>query len=341
MIEPKRSAAPALAWAAFGYFACYAPYSALTKALSKGALPGNSGAVDGVALLPVTSVASLLSMLAFMLLTGWWRYATPHSIGGRRIPGPTGLTLASGLATATIIATTTLAYTFPGTSIVFMMLLMRGGVLVIAPLADWVGRRKVRPASWVALGLSFLALLVAMSGDQGWAMGWGAALDVALYLGAYFFRLRWMSHQAKSEDSSDNLRFFVEEQMVATPATVLGLLLGALLAPGATGLALRAGFTTVFTDPLLLPVGLLIGVLSQGTGVVGALILLDKRENSFCVPINRASSILAGLVATYGLAWTLGLARPAAGELVGAGLVIAAIGVLSASAIHRKENPVR
>lgn len=337
MTESSRHSDAAIVWTAFGYFACYAPYSALTKAVSRGLLPGMRGGVDGMALLPVTAVASLLAMLAFMLLSGWWRYATRYPIAGRSVPGPTRLTLASGLATAMIIATTTLAYTFTGTSIVFMMLLMRGGVLVLAPLADWVGRRPVRAASWVALGLSLAALLVAFSGDQGLSMGWGAALDVLLYLGAYFFRLRWMSSQAKSEELSSNLRFFVEEQMVATPATVLGLLLGALFAPGASGAALQAGFTGVMTDPLLLPIGLLIGVLSQGTGVFGALILLDKRENSFCVPVNRASSILAGLVAAYTLSWTLDLAAPGAGELVGAGLVVAAILVLSASGIQRKK----
>jgi hypothetical protein len=46
-------------WAA-GYFACYAPYSALTKALSS----GREGqlALDGVALLPLSTLASLLGM---------------------------------------------------------------------------------------------------------------------------------------------------------------------------------------------------------------------------------------------------------------------------------------
>lgn len=39
-----------------------------------------------------------------------------------------------------------------------------------------------------------------------------------------------------------------------------------------------------------------IGVLSQGTGVFGALVLVDGRESAFCAPVNRASSVLAGLV---------------------------------------------
>lgn len=66
-------------WAA-GYFACYAPYSALTKALSSGH-DGQAG-LDGVALLPLSTLASLLGMAAFMLATGWWRAASQRTVRG-------------------------------------------------------------------------------------------------------------------------------------------------------------------------------------------------------------------------------------------------------------------
>ena len=35
---------------------------------------------------------------------------------------------------------------------------MRGGVLILAPIVDTLLGRRVRAGSWVALGLSFLAL---------------------------------------------------------------------------------------------------------------------------------------------------------------------------------------
>ena len=76
-------------------------------------------------------------------------------------------------------------------------------------------------------------------------------------------------------------------------------------------------------------VTLLVGLLSQGTGIFGGLILLDKRENTYCVPVNRSSSILAGVVASFSLAAWLGMAAPSAYELAGAGLVVAAILVLT------------
>ena len=63
---------------------------------------------------------------------------------------------------------------------------------------------------------------------------------------------------------------------------------------------IRWGFTDIWSSPLL-GAAIAIGVMSQGTGIFGGLILLDKRENTFCVPVNRASSVLAGLGASLAL----------------------------------------
>lgn len=320
---------------AFGYFACYAPYSALTKLVSQGKLPGVSGAVDGFELLPITTLASAVGMVAFLTWRGWWRHAGHRTLFGRSLPFPGRWTFLSGLATAAIVATTTLAYTFDGVSIVLMMLLMRGGVLVLAPIVDAVSKRRVGVGSWVALGLSLAALLVATVDGGGGALTAAALADVAIYLLGYFVRLRFMSHLAKSDDRQASIRYFVEEQMVATPAVVAALVIAALIGRGPAMLAIRAGFTDVWSSDALAP-GLLIGVLSQGTGVFGALILLDGRENAFCVPVNRASSVLAGVLASGAVA-ALGLGRGVpAPELAGAALLVSAIAVLAAPTIRGK-----
>lgn len=308
---------------AFGYFAAYAPYSAMTKAVSSG-----EGSLSGLQVLPISTTASLVCMMLFIGLSGWWRDATQWKLGPLSLPRPGRWTLFSGLCTAAIIGTTTLAYTFDGTSIVFMMLLMRGGVLIIAPIVDAVSKRKVRGTSWIALGLSLGALLMAMWGRADVRITLIAALDVVVYLAAYFVRLRFMSRMAKSKDPKDSRRYFVEEQMVATPAIVLVLALLAAWGGGPGTLALRSGFTEVVTGSYFLPVAI-IGVLSQLTGVFGAFILLDNRENSFCVPVNRASSIIAGVVAGFSL-YALGRGGwPSTQELVGAALVTGAILVLA------------
>ncbi len=63
--------------------------------------------------------------------------------------------------------------------------------------------------------------------------------------------------------------------------------------------------------------------------VFSILILLDRRENTYCVPFERSASILAGIAAAYVLAY-LSLGKyPTGPELAGAGLLIAAIVLLS------------
>lgn len=316
-------------WWAAGYFACYVPYAALTKALSSGLIDSGSPRVTGIELLPPSVLASAVTITVFLAATGWWRRAGQREVLGRRVPWPGRWTALSGLCSSGIIATTTLAYAFDGVSIVFIMLLLRGGVLVMAPVVDAVSRRRVRWFSWVALALSILSLLVATLGGNGSAeMTVIAALDVGCYLGFYFVRLSLMSHQAKSTDRDTNLRYFVEEQLVSVPALLVALGLGALLLGGDTGAQLRAGFTSFWDRPIVAH-GLAIGVLSQGTGICGGLILLDTRENTFSIPVNRASSILAGVVSSALLAASLGGARLPAHELAGAAIIVVAIGFLT------------
>jgi len=328
-------------WAyAFGYFAAYAPYSALTKALSGGSLPGMAHGISGFTLLPVSAAASLVGMFVFLTLKGWWKYAGHREVLGVRVPVPGRWTLLSGLCSAAIIGTTTLAYTLPGASIVFMMLLMRGGVLVMAPLVDALSGRRVRWPSWVALGLSLGAVVVATGTRVSATITLLAALDVGVYLAGYFFRLRAMSHLAKSGDPAVSIRYFVEEQMVATPALVGTLALLALVGGDGVLGDVRAGFTGFWARGLLAH-EVAVGLLSQGTGIFGGLILLDARENSFTVPVNRASSVLAGVVASGGLAAWLGLPGMGARELAGAGLVIAAMAVLALPAVLAARNRAR
>ncbi|MCA9523072.1 MAG: hypothetical protein KC609_18985 [Myxococcales bacterium] len=327
-LPDPRGAGLSIWYFAFGYFACYAPYSALTKALSKGLLPGMSGPINGFVLLPVTVIASIVGMFIFISAMGWWKYAGHRTIGGVSLPMPGKYTLLSGLFTALIVATTTLAYTFKGVSIVFMMLLMRGGVLIIAPIVDRLSGRDVRWFSWAALGFSLAALLVAFSEKGGYKITIIATLDVFFYLMSYLFRLRFMSKLAKSKDVRLNTRFFVEEQMVATPSLILILGVLALVGQGEQMMQLRAGFTSFFGSEYLW-IAIVIGILSQGTGVFGGLILLGKQENTFCVPVNRSSSILAGVIAGLSLTHWFGQTPTSTYQLIGAGLIIMAILFLS------------
>lgn len=326
---PTLGGAASIWWFAFGYFACYVPYSGLTKAISGGTWPAGSPGVPGNALLPLSSVAAVAVAFLFLSALRWWRYARQVRVGPFSLPAPRLATLLSGLCAAGIVTTTTLAYTFSGVSILLMMLCMRGGVLIIAPVVDLATGRKTRPAGWVGLGIALLALAVATQGDARGGLSGLALLNLAVYLGAYFVRLQLMSRLAKSSDKSNTLAYFVEEQLVTTPATLLVLGAAALFFSGGFPDDLRMGFTAL--DGVVALATLAVGALSQGTGIFGTLVFLDPRENTFAVLVNRSASIIAGVVASYALWAILGLPAPPLAQIAGAALMIVAIAVLALS----------
>jgi hypothetical protein len=313
---------------AFGYFACYIPYSLVTKIMSKGLLPSLHGtSLDGFAILPVVAVATLLTMVLVISLLGWWKYATHSTVFGLTVPHPTKWTFLSGLFTSFIIGTTTLAYTFESVSIVLAMLLMRGGVLIIGPIVDASTKRTVRWFSWAGFAGACLALLLNSRDAKCFRIPLLLGLVILIYIVSYFMRFQFMSRNAKSDKRDVNLRYFVEETMVSTPMLVIILGLSTLLT-GKIGADVRLGWTMHWDQPYLLAL-FLIGVMSQGTGFFGTLVFLDKNENTFCIPVNRASSVLAGVIASMLLALFPGQRPPATTEFLGAGLMIVSILFLS------------
>src|SRR5947207_5786967 len=131
-------------WAfGLGYFFFYAPYCALTKALTSGVVRGVPAGLSGFELLATVILGTLLSVPLALTLLGWWRYL-------QRIPLPV---VVSGFGTALIIGTTTIAFTFSGVSIVLALVLMRAGVLILGPVVDVFFGRNVRWFSWGAFAL--------------------------------------------------------------------------------------------------------------------------------------------------------------------------------------------
>jgi hypothetical protein len=307
-----------IAWAfAFGYFAFYAPYSALIKLVTEGWLPGIPAGMSGVQLLPPTIIGTVLVMLLFLTITGWWHYAQI----------PSAAVIAAGIGTGTIIATTTIAYTFHGVSIVFALLLMRGGVLILAPLVDLIMRRTVRWFCWAALALSGLALIVAALDVEHYQLPFAAAVNLVAYLSGYAVRLPAMTRLAKVDDRVTTRRFFVTEALVAMVSLAAFPSVVALLNGRDVAAPWRATIT-LWQTPVLAP-ALLIGATYAGLYVFGTLIYLDRRENTFCIPLNRGASLLAGVAAAYGISAAYHLAEPSVMQLVAAALMAGALVLLS------------
>lgn len=310
-----------------GYYLFYTPYSGLTKALSQGLLPG-VGPVPGPVLLPATVLATVLGIFSFITVMKWWRYAGRRAFFGVSVPWPRRLTFLSGICMATIIGTTTLAFTFGGISIVLVLALLRGGVLIIAPLVDAMFRRRVRWFSWAAMLISLLAVTVVLSDAANYKLSLAAIIDVAAYMTAYFFKLQFMTQLAKSNEPHATLRYFVEEQMVASPLLLITLGSLAALGVGDEMLSFRLGFTT-FLASKAVGLALLVGLCYAGLCICTTFIFLDRRENTFCVPMHCGSSMLSGLTAAYVLTLFVTAAPPSTPQLISAGLIIVALAFLS------------
>jgi hypothetical protein len=326
MIEIKRTHTLGIWALGLGYFLFYIPYSGLSKAVTLGLLTGRSP-VSGFELLPSMAVATAVSMLLFITAMRWWKYVRPSQAGLHvRFPG---LHLfISGVSFAVIIATTTLAYSFHGVSILLALILMRGGVLVISPIIDRVFHRHVRWFSWAGLVLSLMAIMLAFKDVREYQLAPAVLINLGAYLLAYALRLPCMTQLAKTGEKRIACGYFVCEQMVAMPVLVLLPAIFAMIGHGEVMLQLRYGFAHLFSADFAL-LGWAIGFCYTGLGIFCTFIYLDRRENTFCIPMYASSSMLSGIVASWALQAWLGAANPSSIQLGGAMLIMAALSVMS------------
>ncbi|HEY0762628.1 MAG TPA: hypothetical protein VGD61_09690 [Pyrinomonadaceae bacterium] len=316
-------------WAlGLGYFLSYTPYSGLTKALSNGLFDITNGPVRGPVLLPISAIATVIGMFGFITVRGWWKYAGRREFFGYQVPFPRKLTFLSGVCMATIMGTTTLAFTFGGLSIVLVLVLLRAGTLIIAPIVDSIVGRRVRWFSWTAMLVSLSAVLIVLSDASTYTLTIAAVIDVAAYLAAYFFKLQFMSRLAKSQEREASLRYLVEEQMVASPLLVVAIVVMAIIGYGDVMLGFREGLTTFVTTPGAV-FAAAVGFCYAALCVCTSLIFLDRRENTFCMPMHCGSSMLAGFTASVILALVYNQSMPTMAQNVSSSFLIIALGFLS------------
>jgi hypothetical protein len=310
------------------YFLMYLPNVIITRLVTSSVHPDLGRAPTGLETLPASLIINLVLTYLFIWLTGWHRDANAVQLGGRRVPVPTRYTLISGIGTALILFTVPLSFTFVDVSIPFIQLLMRGDILLIAPLVDLAFGRKVRWWSWLALAMVLVALIITLSDRGGLKLPPLALATVILYTLGYFIRLAVMTKVSKSGDPASIRKYFVEEKVVALPLSIVALAALSWSGLGSQANELEWGFVAVWTDPIILPL-FGIGATLTVVSILSIIILLDARENAYCVPLERAASLVAGIAASILLAWFWGLPDPRPAELLGAVILIAAIVLLS------------
>jgi hypothetical protein len=310
------------------YLVSYIPYAMLTRLLATMPAPLLGRPLQGLEEVPAVILLSAVPTYLFIWVSGWWRHAHHVTVLRRRFPRPTRWTLLSGAGAALLLLTVPLSFTFRGVSIPFMQLILRGDVLIVAPLVDLMAGRRVRWYSWVALGLVALGLTLTIHARGGLNLPLLAGITVVLYTIGYLIRLVAMTRIAKSGDASTSKGYFVEEQIVAIPLTLVVLALLSISHAGQQGAQLTFAFTGIWSSGQLSYLAIL-GGLQFLIGIFSVMILLDRRENTFCVPFERSASVLSGLAATYLLSAMSFGSPPATAEIGGAVLLMLAITLLS------------
>lgn len=329
--EPSTRTSPAqmpIVLRALGYFAVFVPYIVLTRWFATVPFAPLGRPLSGLEILPAVTILSGICTYLFVWRYGWTREAHRIRIGGREWPRPTRWTALSGIGVALLLITVPLSFTFKGASIPFMQLLMRGDLLIVAPAVDLFSGRRVRWYSWIALLLVASGLAVTIHARGGLRLPTLAIVVVALYTVGYFIRLWVMTRVAKSGNTRSVQGYFVEEQIVAIPVALAALAALSLADFGEQHGQLAFGFVGVWQAGLLGRLVVLAALLFL-ISILAILILLDKRENSFCVPFERSASVLAGVAAAAILGAMSFGPYPSAVELTGAGLLVAAIVLLA------------
>lgn len=326
--SPQRRFKLTVWWLALGYFIFYAPYAAFIKVTTNGLWPGVRGPLSGFRLLPAVVISTAILLPIIVWRMGWWQHAGRRNVFGRSIPFPRSLVILSGFGTAIIIGTTTLIFTFPGFSIIFALVLMRGGVLVMGPIVDRIFKRRVRWFSWAAFAVTVIAILIAIADVNNYRFSTVTATIIIAYLAGYLLRIPCATKLAKSTDTPTTYRYFVEEQLVAILVLVAIPAVFAVIGRGEIMLELRHGFTGFFTSSITFP-ALIIGAFYACLYCFGTMIYLDCRENTYCIPLNRGSSLLAGFFASLVLTVSFGQKPPSSPQLGSAVLLVMALLLLS------------
>jgi hypothetical protein len=250
----------------------------------------------------------------------------------RHVESGTGSSLSvqarrSGVAAAVIVLTTILAYLLSPENFVLSLALMRGGVLVMAPAFDLLHRRAISWGAWSALSCCFCAAVIALTVTAGPGLPLLAWINLAIYWLAYAFRLAALSRWAKQRIVGPRAQWFISEGercaglLAAMSAVILcaGIALGGLdgqLIWHALAAASAYGFVFYF----------------------GTLIYLDWRENAFAVSLNRAASLLGGLIAAL-IAWIfLAAGAPSLSSISAAGLVLFGVVALGLDKSHARRS---
>lgn len=318
-----------------GNLLCYLPIHVLTRMASTGIFNSQAGVGAGsFEMLPLYAVGNACCSCTLFTAIGWWKEVRWGRYLGLPVPSIRWYIWLSALCIVFQIMATIWAYAFPGISIVFAALLLKGGTLLFAPVSDIVGKRRrtIYWPSWAASALCFAALSLGLLERADAAITPPCLVAIGVYLAGYLVRLFIMSRWAKADDPGVRRRYVVEEQLAINMLFPAILLAMAACAPfaGAGSVFERVwfGMSGLPATGFIVP-PLLIGAAAAGGGICASFIFLDRRENTFCIAAVQSAGLISGVLSTFFLAALFRFSFPSVFKLAGVALVIGATALLA------------
>lgn len=220
-------------------------------------------------------------------------------------------------ASAAILISSTLAYSRAEVSLLLPLLLMKGGVNLWGPVVSWLRGDGVTTRARIVLGLAFVAVVAVLWDKVSLHASFAVSLTVGyacVYVAAYFPKLEVISRYRGNHD------FLMAEMtttlIVALPIAVvvgwahawrgLGSATSDVWALDVLRSLLAAVAASTHTTVALLqrPVVWVMALASEGAGLFGGLVFFARVSSTLSVPLNRCTSLIAGVAATAAL-WSL------------------------------------
>ncbi len=284
--------------------------------------------VPPVAYLLYSSIGGTILCLGVAVGGGWHRFR-----GSWRLVLPI---LPSGVCTAIIVPATTVLFSLP-ISVMVAMVVMRGSVIVVSRIVDFVQIRQGllhRQVGWeenVAVGFALSAVGVHVLWDPSGGFG-GSVVGYAVlgvYIAAYAVRIYLMNwFKNRGLVVLDNRTWFAWEQIVASGLMALAVAF-ALLNGSTDSLSVGLREAVFAAHPSALP-SMLSGLAYGSVAFFSVFIFLFKgRTATFAGLVNRLTSLLAGTTATVLFALVFGGSLPKLVDWLSLGLIFVAVAFLT------------
>lgn len=340
-----------------GYFFFYVITGVVVKYFQGSPAQGLPGMND-FEYLAYSTLGANLTCISVVLAKRWFHlHSVDHvMVGGRSIPREYLYILPSGVCTAVVIPATTLMYSLP-ISVMVAMVIMRGSVIVISRLVDFLQMRQgivhrhVYREENMAVVFALLAVAVHLfwdthAGGFDFLDSTAAVVILSAYIVAYFIRIYIMNYYKNTRPKgakSQNEAFFGVEQIAAS-FTMMALAIFVVLAPTWFGWSVPQ--LVKFRAAVLYPhPGWWIAALASiSFGMVAFfsvfIFMFHGRTATFAGLVNRLTSLIAGTAATLLSYLLLGGKLPSTADWVSLGFILVAVGFLTIAERRRASEIV-